>query len=45
MRWRRWDRLRKLGHEVGFYGVRIESPTTLFWGEGDDEVPKEDMLA
>jgi medium-chain acyl-[acyl-carrier-protein] hydrolase len=26
-------------------GVRIESPTTLFWGEGDDEVPKEDMLA
>jgi medium-chain acyl-[acyl-carrier-protein] hydrolase len=26
-------------------GVRIESPTTLFWGEGDDEVPREDMLA
>jgi medium-chain acyl-[acyl-carrier-protein] hydrolase len=26
-------------------GVRIDSPITLFWGEGDDEVPKEDMLA
>jgi surfactin synthase thioesterase subunit len=25
--------------------IQLESPTTLFWGDADHEVPKEDMLA
>jgi medium-chain acyl-[acyl-carrier-protein] hydrolase len=25
--------------------VRVEAPTTLFWGVGDEEIPRDDMLA